>query len=123
MVVGARLLSLSDVWESFTDDQWVLKAIRVGLDLEFTSEPFHYQLPKKIVMSLEMKDICSEEVSGLLEKKAIEEIPSHSSCFISSLICIRKRLGGFRPIINLKPMNNFIKYRHFRMESLKGLYH
>ena len=28
-------------------------------------------------------------------------------------------MGGFRPIVNLKPLNRFVKYEHFKMENLE----
>ncbi|KZS08843.1 Uncharacterized protein APZ42_027054 [Daphnia magna] len=30
-------------------------------------------------------------------------------------------MGGFRPIVNLKPLNKFIKYEHFKMENLQAV--
>ena len=30
-------------------------------------------------------------------------------------------MGGFRPIVNLKPINKFIKYEHFKMENLQAV--
>ena len=41
-----------------------------------------------------------------------------SSGFVCSLFVIPKKTGGFRPIVNLKPLNKFIKYEHFKMENL-----
>ena len=34
------------------------------------------------------------------------------------LLCAEKT-GGFRPIVNLKPLNRFIKYEHFKMDGLE----
>jgi hypothetical protein len=28
-------------------------------------------------------------------------------------------MGGFRPIVNLKPLNSFVRYEHFKMENLE----
>ena len=41
-----------------------------------------------------------------------------SSGFVCFLFVIPKKTGGFRPIVNLKPLNKFIKYEHFKMENL-----
>lgn len=38
-----------------------------------------------------------------------------------NLFAIPKKSGGHRPIINLKPLNRFVEYEHFKMESLKSV--
>lgn len=60
-------------------------------------------------MSSEMIAICDEEVKYLLSKQAIE-IRDDGYGFISSLFVIPKSSGGLQPIINLKPLNAFMKY-------------
>jgi hypothetical protein len=52
-----------------------------------------------------------------LEKRAIEE--TQEIGFISSIFTIPKKSGGFRPVINLKALNNFVTYNHFKMEGLQ----
>ena len=41
--------------------------------------------------------------------------------FLSSLFLISKKGGGNRPVINLKDLNWFIPYKHFKMEGLHCL--
>ena len=57
-----------------------------------------------------------------MRKKAIEEInPSSPSC-VSNLFLVTKKDGGFRPIINLKPLNRrYLSPPHFRMDSIKDV--
>jgi hypothetical protein len=61
-------------------------------------------------------EIIESEISALLEKRAIEE--TQEIGFISSIFTIPKKSGGFRPVINLKALNNFTVYNHFKMEGL-----
>jgi hypothetical protein len=51
----------------------------------------------------------------------IREITDDSEGFICSLFVIPKKMGGFRPILNLKPLNEFIRYEHFKMENLQSV--
>jgi hypothetical protein len=53
-------------------------------------------------------EIIESEISALLEKRAIEE--TQEIGFISSIFTIPKKSGGFRPVINLKALNNFVVY-------------
>jgi hypothetical protein len=57
-------------------------------------------------------EIIESEISALLEKRAIEE--TQEIGFISSIFTIPKKSGGFRPVINLKALNNFVVYNHFK---------
>lgn len=44
-----------------------------------------------------------------------------SEGFVYSLFVIPPKMGGFRPIVNLKPLNKFIKYEHFKMKNLQAV--
>jgi hypothetical protein len=60
--------------------------------------------------------IVYKEASELLDKKAIVEISSSGADgFVCSLFMIPKKSGGFRPMVNLKPLNKFIRYENFIM--------
>jgi hypothetical protein len=117
--VGGRVLHFAKMWETVTDDRWVLDSVSNGVKLDFVETPNQTKLPRPITMSKEMASVCDQEVKDLLEKKAIVEISnSGEDGFVCSLFVIPKKSGGFRPIVNLKPLNVFIRYEHFKMENL-----
>lgn len=60
-------------------------------------------------------------MAGLLRKGAIVEPDSLG--FVSSMFIISKASGGFRPIINLRRLNQFLIFRHFKMENINTLRH
>ena len=63
------------------------------------------------------------EVKAMLEKGSISKVCHSKGEFLSSLFLISKKGGGNRPDINLKDLNRFIPYKHFKMEGLqKGDY-
>lgn len=41
--------------------------------------------------------------------------------FVSSIFLVPKKEGGQRPIVNLRPLNRFIPYEHFKMEGIHML--
>ena len=62
-----------------------------------------------------------EEVESLLEKGAIEQVHEDSPGFYSFLVLVPKKEGGGgqRPVINLRPLNEFIRKKPFHMMTLK----
>ena len=57
----------------------------------------------------------------MLLKDAIQPVSPCKNQYLSSLFLVSKRNGGNRPVINLKHLNKFIPYLHFKMEGLNLL--
>ena len=73
-----------------------------------------------MVMSPSQQAICDGEVSSMSSKGAVTEV---STAFVSGFFIVPKSSGPLRPILNLKPLNRFIVYRHFKMEGLENVRH
>ena len=54
----------------------------------------------------------------MLEKGDIKKAIHCEDQFTSHLFLVSKKDGGQRPLINLKDLNTFIPYKHFRMKGL-----
>ena len=76
---------------------------------------------KNIVRNQQEAKIVEEEIDTLLGKEAIEPIPHRQAKFVSNLFLMKKKLGGFRPMINLKSLNQFVHTEHFTMETITNL--
>jgi hypothetical protein len=62
------------------------------------------------------------EITSLIKKRAVHVLPSGEigSGFMSTFFLVPKKdAGTWRPILNLKPLNRFIRPRRFRMDTLK----
>jgi hypothetical protein len=125
--VGARLLKFASAWFSFTSDPWVLSVVTGGYLMDFIEEPFQSSFPPDCVTSAEMSVICDQEVEALLQKKAIFQISRPVDGFVSNMFTIKKKRENendpqlWRPIVNLKHLNSFIQYEHFKMEGLDSV--
>ena len=104
-------------WGNFTSDIWVLQAVK-GYKIEFVSEPFQVNKPHGIVFPEEEKNVIDLEVQKMLQKGAIRRASFNPRQFVSNLSIIPKKSGDLRPVINLKPLNGFVQYHHFKMEGL-----
>ena len=93
-----------------------------GLLIAFISPPKQFLKPRPIPMDAAMAEVCDKELADLLAKGAVFLVTDSSWGLVWAYFSVPKPRGrGFRPIINLKPLNQFIKYLHFKMESLDSV--
>lgn len=83
--------------------------------------PSQTRLPPSISMGSTQMQIGRDEVASLLQKGAI--IPCPGPGFVSSMFVIPKKVKGYRPIINLKPLNQYLVHNHFKMEGFHTVKH
>ena len=123
--VGARLADFVSEWERITEDQWVMNTVSQGFAIEFVYKPPLASgvrvtpVPKDLVRRLTLQD----EVAALLEKGVVELIPKHSQGegFYSTFFLVPKKPEGLRPILNLKPFNNFVVRKGFTLDSVRSV--
>ena len=67
--------------------------------------------------------MIDKELGELIQKQAIHLVSEHdyNMGFVSNLFVIPKKGGGQRPVFNLRQLNQFIKYEHFKMEGIHML--
>ena len=118
--VWGRLRFFLENWKKITDDQWVLSLIEEGYKLEFIQKPPQSGMKETIVPRKNL-DILNAEVAELLRKDAIEKVPPNErGCgFYSTFFLVPKKNGKMRPVINLRPLNRYLKKEHFKMDTLK----
>jgi hypothetical protein len=61
--------------------------------------------------------VLENEILELIKKDAIEEVDPLSLGYYSTFFVVPKKDGGFRPILNLKPLNRYVQYQKFKMET------
>ena len=59
----------------------------------------------------------------LLKKGVIKEVCHESIEYVSPIFITRKSDGGTRFILNLKQLNEYIEFKHFKMISLQDVLH
>ena len=103
-----------------TSDTKILEVIN-GYSIEFESKPFQNTVLKPIEFNENDTAIIDAEISDLLAKKTIERVTIFDEDeFISNIFVRPKKNGKFRVIINLKHLNEFIEYNHFKMETFSA---
>jgi hypothetical protein len=115
-----HLKYFSPIWEKITQDPLVLQIVQ-GYQIEFIKPPVQ-QFPARVpTLSPVLETILDQEVKELLEKLAVHPVDQQTDGFISSLFVVPKKDGGNRPVVNLKPLNQYLIYEHFKMEGIHML--
>ena len=76
-------------------------------------------IPKQQKFSEKESALIDAEIQKLLGKQVIYESQHEDGEFISPIFLRPKKDGTYRMILNLKSLNKFIKYHHFKMDSLQ----
>ena len=82
---------------------------------------FKFRSQTGLFFSDKEKQLIDLEVHKMFQKGAIRHALFAPKQFISNLFVIPKKNGELRPVINLKPLNEFVRYHHFKMEGLNSL--
>ena len=86
-----------------------------GFKIPFSQIPFQYGPPQ---LNQEERLQINSEIKEILRKGAIRQVKSEPGDFLSNLFLVSKKNGGHLPVINLKFLNSFIPYQHFKMEGV-----
>ena len=62
--------------------------------------------------------LVDQEINKLLHKGVIEQACLDSGKFISTIFLRPKKDGTYRVILNLKKLNQFVEYDHFKIDTI-----
>ena len=114
-----RLQLLTRNWQLITQDPWVLENIQ-GHRLELIDTPVQCTAPEEPHLSPELEKCMAEEILKLVQKDAVSLVDHHSQTdgFTSRMFLVPKKDGSYRPITDLRELNRFIQWEHFKMEGI-----
>ena len=117
---AGRLADFIDEWEKLTKNPFILSAIR-GLRIELCEEINfeHFQRISPLAHSSE--EVIREEIEKLLSMNAIAKVDPCPQQVLSPIFVRTNGDGTKRMILNLKSLNEFIPFVHFKMETLSSI--
>ena len=118
--LAGRLKHFVGSWMKITQDPKILDIVK-GYKIPFHSKPFQSKIPFHPIVSREGEELVKLEVKEMLKKGAIRKVQPSKGEFVSNLFLVKKKDGGQRPVINLKQLNAYIPYCHFKMKGLQNL--
>lgn len=115
--VGGSLVTFFHIWRTITSNAWVLQTVQ-GFHIEFYSFLHQVTRPRSLLFSQQEAELVDAEVASLLKIGAIYPTGTHPHGFISNIFLVDKTSGRQRPVINLRKLNEWLVYCHFKMESI-----
>ena len=105
------------LWKKLTSDQEILDTVH-GMHIEFKEIPIQLAPCVKTHIAEVNQRHVDEEISLLLHKKVITPTSHEQGEFISPIFLRSKKDGSFRMVLNLKQLNKFVVYQHFKMDTV-----
>ena len=121
--LGGRISHFITNWRKITDNQWVLSVVEKGYKIPLKSVPSQFQIPKNPTAKGSAHDVLVNEANDLLNKHAVSVVAPVDGQYISAYFAVPKprKVDQWRPILNLKFFNNFVKKYKFKMETLSSV--
>jgi len=104
-----------------TSDASILSVVQ-GCNIEFVSTPYQFSVPKNN-FSWSETHIVKTLIQDLLQKGVIQESFHDEGEFISPIFICPKKNGRYRFILNLKNLNKYVSYKHFKMDTIISCLH
>ena len=92
-----------------------------GYKIPLLRTPIQEKIPLNTPLNENQKFLMEKEIKEMLEMGAIENFSNAQNQFLRNIFLVRKKDGGYRPVINLKTLNQFVPCMQFKMESLQTL--
>lgn len=121
--VAGRLSSFAHVWHNFTSDAYILNAV-LGYKIEFVDNviPLQHMLPFSVRFAPQEEIAIDDTIQSLIAKGVIVATVHEPGEFINSIFVRPKKDSGlFRMILNLKPLNKYVAYHKFKMDTLRSV--
>ena len=90
----------------------------LGQRIEFTLTPVQVTPPPQPTWSKTEEGFIDMEIQRLLLKGVIAHSVHEEGEFISSIFVRPKKDGAYRMILNLKSLNQYVEYHHFKLDTI-----
>ena len=112
-------------WQAIGAETWVVTVLRDGYRVPFLDSPPHLSctpvsFPTYRAGSPRAQALW-QEIEGMLAKGALEIARDLGPGFYSRFFLVEKASGGWRPVIDLSHLNEFVLLTPFKMETVASV--
>ena len=116
---AGRLKYFLNEWKNITSDQKILEIVRnCKIEFKCDTQPVQNNFFEPKFNAVESA-VIDKEIRDLLENGVIVKVNHEPDEFILSIFVRPKKNGEHRVILNLKNLNEFIPYHHFKMDTFE----
>ena len=105
-------------WQALTSDPEILQIVR-GDVINFEGNPPANSIARNCNVSADTEARMNKEIRDMLEKGIIVPSSYEQGEYVSPIFPISKPDGSIRIILNLKKLNEYVQYLHFKMDNIK----
>ena len=118
-IIAGPLKQFASQWQTITSDPFILNSVK-HYKIEFENgEPHQCMSPKEINFTRQEQEVIDVEIDKLLLKGVTSETTYCRGEYISTIFVCPKKDVGHRLILNLKSLNEYVEYHHFKMDTLQ----
>ena len=107
-------------WLQLTSDKFILQTI-TGARLEFDDVPVQTHRPGQLNFSQVEHDVIDLQIQEFINLGIVEKASSSDWEFVSNVFSRLKKNGSSRLILNLVKLNPFVRYLHFKMDTIEAV--
>ena len=120
MFSAGQISQYIENWRKITSDPFFLNIVS-GDKIEFVSYPPSQQHFPPNSFSGALFPQIESELEDLLLKGVIKPVEHEELEFVSPIFCVPKNDERVRLILNLKKLNSFVAYHHFKIERIQHI--
>lgn len=108
-------------WEKLTSDPWIIETAK-AYKIEFDRRPIQYSAPRPLKLGHKEQAALNASLAEFVDLSVIQrcsDTSNHQCKFMANLFVVGKRDNSHRVIFNIKELNQFVTYHHFKMETIK----
>lgn len=109
-------------WRTLTNNNKTIQIVRSGYKIEFQTSPTElcHTIPSQQYCGNE-REVLKAEIKKLIIARVIEEASPCKDQVLSPVFLTQNKDGSHRLILNVKRLNEHVKYEHFKMEGLSSV--
>lgn len=108
------------LWQTITSDYFILSVVK-GVRIEFAAYPKQIIIPREYYFNSTEVIISDNQIEQFLETGVTEKTTHSKGECISNIFIRPKKYGSYRLLLNLKYLNEFVEYHHFKIENRKSV--